>query len=73
MVFFFRISLVVLQMEIDRLRNFHGAPPCFGLCGQHALTGVYTMMQKVCRGREMDRKYLHERIYQWFDTARANL
>jgi len=31
MVFFFRVGSVVLQVEIDRLRNFHGAPPVVGV------------------------------------------
>jgi hypothetical protein len=28
-VFFFGIGPVILQMKIDRLRNFHGTPPEF--------------------------------------------
>lgn len=31
MVFFFGVRSVVLKMKIDRLSNFHGAPPIVGL------------------------------------------
>ena len=31
MVFFFRVGSVVLQMKIDRFRNFHGVPPVVGI------------------------------------------
>lgn len=34
MVFFFGVRSMVLQMKIDRLRNFHGAPPLGGLMGK---------------------------------------
>jgi len=32
-VFFFGVGLVVLKVEIDGLRNFHGVPPVFGVVG----------------------------------------
>ena len=50
MVFFFRVGPVVLQMEIDRLGNFHGAPPVVWLTGDLPTLGVYTMMQIGWRG-----------------------
>jgi len=36
---------MVLQMEIDRLGNFHGAPPVVWLTGNMPTLGVYTMMR----------------------------
>ena len=32
-VFFFGVGLMVLQMEVDCLRNFHGTPPVVGIVG----------------------------------------
>lgn len=33
-VFFFRVGLVVLKVEIDGLRNFHGVSPVVGVVGE---------------------------------------
>lgn len=37
MVFFFRVGLVILQMKIDCLRNFHNTPPPVGVIGVSAI------------------------------------
>jgi len=42
---------VILKMEIDCLRNFHGVPPLVGLDRQHTFNGVYTILQKAYVGR----------------------
>jgi len=41
MVFFFRISLVVLKMEINNFRNFHNAPPVVEFVGLKAIVQLY--------------------------------
>ena len=45
-VFFFGVGPVILQMEIDCLGYFHGAPPVVGVVGGNAMHEVYTMLQK---------------------------